>query len=88
MGPEIAQVACVSTRATCVMADVNATLELLECLLTEPLERTTIAMYTPVELKKSFAMYMAIELKKSSPCVSYYQKGMPGKTLITSHEYD
>ena len=58
------------------MADVNATLELLECLLTEPLERTTIAMY------------MAIELKKSSPCVSYYQKGMAGKTLITSHEYD
>ena len=51
--------AYVSTRATFVMADVNAMVEPLQGQLNRPLERVTIAMFT------------ALELKKSSPYVSW-----------------
>ena len=45
VGPERDQAAYVSTRATLVMADVSATGEPLQGLLTKPLERVTIGMF-------------------------------------------
>ena len=44
--------AYVSTRATFVMADANATVGPLQGRLTKPLERATTAMFTALELKK------------------------------------
>jgi len=52
VGPEHAQGACASTRATFVMADVNVTGEPLQGLLTRPLERTIIDMFTALELER------------------------------------
>jgi hypothetical protein len=42
----------ISTRATFVMGDANATVEPLQGQLTKPLERTIIGMFMALELKK------------------------------------
>tara|TARA_R110002074_G_scaffold8710_1_gene35524 strand:- start:77 stop:250 length:174 start_codon:yes stop_codon:yes gene_type:complete len=52
VGPEHAQGACASTRATFVMADVNATVEPLQGRLIKPVERTIIDMFMALDLKK------------------------------------
>ena len=56
MGPELAQEAYVSIRATFVMADVSATGEPLQGLLTKPVERVTIGMCMALELKLFFTI--------------------------------
>jgi len=52
VGPERAQEAYASTRATFVMGDANVTVEPLQGQLTKPLERTIIGMFMALELEK------------------------------------
>jgi hypothetical protein len=52
VGPKHAQEAYVSTKATFVTVDANATAGPLQGLLTKPLGRATTGMFTVLGLKK------------------------------------